>query len=80
MVWFAPSGIVWGQSAKALTGLIFTLKKKGEGVKYMAWLKEPKLHRDSSRQVKILTLFSLYIQETIVQKKSVTAQSSYHMR
>jgi hypothetical protein len=64
--------VVGGQNAKELTRRIFTLLKRSE--KYMAELKLES-SRDT-RQMKLLIVYSLYIQETILyaKKKSVTAQ------
>jgi hypothetical protein len=59
--------IVWGQSAEALTIRIFTLEKRA--VRYTAGLKQRESCRDSFRHLKVLTLYSLYIQETIYEKE-----------
>jgi hypothetical protein len=56
--------VVWGQSAKALTRRIFTQQKKA--VRYTARLKQQESRSDSFRQLKILTVYSLCIQETIL--------------
>jgi hypothetical protein len=64
-----PHGIVWGQSTKALTRQIVTLQKRP--VRYTVRLKELELCRDSFRQVKILTVYSIYIQETILYAKQM---------
>jgi hypothetical protein len=65
--------IVWGHSAKALTGRIFILQKRA--VRYTAGLKHLESCRDSFRNRKVLTVCSLYIQETILYvKESVTAR------
>jgi hypothetical protein len=55
--------IIWGQSAKALTRRIFILQKRA--VRYIAGLKHLESCKDSFRHLKILTVYSLYIQETI---------------
>jgi hypothetical protein len=55
--------IAWGQSAKALTRWIFSLQKSV--VWDTAGLKQLELCRDGFRQLKILTVYSLYFQETI---------------
>jgi hypothetical protein len=54
--------VVWGHSAKALTRRIFILHKMA--VRYTAGLKHLESCRDSFRHLKILTVYSLYIQET----------------
>ena len=59
--------IVWGQSAKALTRRIFILQKRA--VRYIAGLKHLESCKDSFRHLKILTVYSLYIQETILYVK-----------
>jgi hypothetical protein len=55
--------IVWGHSAKALTRRIVILRKRV--VRYTAGLKHLESCRDSFKNLKILTAYSLYIQETI---------------
>jgi hypothetical protein len=63
--------IVWWQSMKALTGRIFTLQERAG--RYTVGLKQLESCRDSFRQLKIVTVYSLYIQETILYaNKSVT--------
>jgi hypothetical protein len=65
--------VVWGHSAKANTTRIFVLQKRAE--RYTAGLKHLESCRNSFRNLKILTVYSLYILETILYvKKSVTAQ------
>jgi hypothetical protein len=59
--------IVWGQSAKALTRRIFILQKRA--VRYIAGLKHLDSCKDSFGHLKILTVYSLYIQETILYVK-----------
>jgi hypothetical protein len=59
--------IVWGQSVKVLTRRIFTLQKRA--VRHMAKLKQLELCKDSLRQLKILPVHSLYIQEKILYEK-----------
>jgi hypothetical protein len=59
--------VVWGQSAKTLTRRIFTLQESA--VRYPVGLKERESCRDSFRQLKILTIYSLYLQETILYAK-----------
>jgi hypothetical protein len=54
--------IVWGQSTKALTRRIFILQKRA--VRYTAGLTHFESCKDSFRHLKILTVYSLYIQET----------------
>jgi hypothetical protein len=62
---FLTNGIaVWGQSAKALISRVFILQKRA--VKYTAGLKPLESCRDSFKQLKILTVHSLYIQQTIL--------------
>jgi rhamnose utilization protein RhaD (predicted bifunctional aldolase and dehydrogenase) len=67
--------VVWGQNAKALSRRMFTLLKRAE--KYMAGLKLESC-RDSFRQMKILTVYSLYIQETILYAKNTRNNNEYH--
>jgi hypothetical protein len=55
--------VVWGHGAKALTRRIFILQKRA--VRYTAGLKHLQSCRDRFRNLKILTVYSLYIQETI---------------
>jgi hypothetical protein len=57
----------WGQSTKALTRQTFTQQKRG--VRYMAGLNKQESCRDSFRQLKVSTIYSLYIQETILYAK-----------
>jgi hypothetical protein len=65
---FLSYGItVWGQSAKTLSGRIFILQKWA--VRYTAGLKHLVSCRDSFRHLKILTVYSLCIQETILYVK-----------
>jgi hypothetical protein len=59
--------IIRGQSAKALTRRIFILQKSV--VRYNAGLKHLESCKDSFRHLKILTVYSLYIQETILYVK-----------
>ncbi|PNF31582.1 hypothetical protein B7P43_G00791 [Cryptotermes secundus] len=56
--------VVWGNSAKALTKRIFILQKRA--VRYTAGLKPLESCRDSFVQLKILTLYSMYIFQTIL--------------
>jgi hypothetical protein len=64
---------VWGHSAKANTTRIFALQKMA--LRYTAGLKHLETCRNTFRNLNILTIYSLYIQETILYvKKSVTAQ------
>jgi hypothetical protein len=58
---------MWGQSAKALIRRIFILQKRVVG--YIAELKHLESCKDSFRHLKILTVYSLYIQETILYVK-----------
>lgn len=60
---------VKGQSAKVVTRQVFTLQKLA--MWYNAWLKQFELCRDSFRLLRILTVYSLYIQETILYAKKV---------
>jgi hypothetical protein len=60
-------GIVCGQSVKALTRKIFILQKRA--VWYIAKLKQLELRKDSFRQLQILTVYSVYIQEKILHAK-----------
>jgi hypothetical protein len=53
-------GIVWGRSAKALTRFVNTLQKMA--VRFKVGLKQWEPYRDSFRQLKILAVYSLYIQ------------------
>lgn len=55
---------VWGQSAKALIKRVFILQKRT--VRYTTGLKPLESCRDSFKQLKILTVYSLYIQQTIL--------------
>jgi hypothetical protein len=57
--------VVWGHSA--LTRRIFILQKGA--VRYTAGLKHLESCRGSFRNLKILTVYSLYIQETILYVK-----------
>jgi hypothetical protein len=59
--------VVWGRSAKANTTRIFILQKRA--VRYTAGLKHLEWCRNSFRNLKILTVYSLYIQETILYVK-----------
>jgi hypothetical protein len=62
--------VVWGHSAKANTTRISALQKTA--VRYSAGLKHLESCRNSFRSLNILTVYSLYIQETILYvKKSV---------
>jgi hypothetical protein len=56
--------VVWGQSAKALTRRILILQKRA--VRYTAGLKRRESCRESFKHLKIQTVYSLYIQETIL--------------
>jgi hypothetical protein len=58
---------VWGQSAKVLTRHIFNFHRSA--VRYAAGLKQLEPGRDGFRHLKILTVYSLYIQETILYAK-----------
>jgi hypothetical protein len=64
--------VVWGLSAKANTTRIFALQKRA--VRYASGLKHLESCRNSFRHLKILTVYSLYILETIlyVKKKKCT--------
>jgi hypothetical protein len=65
---FLSYGItIWGQSAKALTRRIFILQTRA--VRYIAGLKHLESCKDSFRHLKILTVYSLYIQGTILYVK-----------
>jgi hypothetical protein len=55
--------VALGQSAKALTRRIFILQKRA--LRYTARLKHSESRKDSFRQLKILTVYSPYIQKTI---------------
>jgi hypothetical protein len=71
--------IVGGHSAKALTRRIFILQKRA--VSYTAGLKHLESWRDSFRNLKILTVYSLYIQETILyvnEKCNCTVNKQVH--
>jgi hypothetical protein len=73
--------VVWRQSAKVLTRQIFTLQKRA--IRYTAGLKQLKSCRDSSRHLKILTVYSLCIQETILyakEKCNCTANKQVHIK
>jgi hypothetical protein len=59
--------IVWGQVVKALIRRIFTLQNWA--VRYTVGLKQQESFRDGSRQLKILTVYSLFVQETILYAK-----------
>jgi hypothetical protein len=60
--------VVWGHSAKANTTRIFALQKRA--VRYTAAVpKRLESCRNSFRNLKILTVYSLYIQETILYVK-----------
>jgi hypothetical protein len=48
----------WGQSIKTFTRQILTVKKE-RAVSYTAGLQQLESHRDSFRQLKIMTVFSL---------------------
>jgi hypothetical protein len=58
--------VVWGYSSKALTR-IFILQERA--VRYTAGLKHLESCRDSFRNLNILTVYLLYIQETILYVK-----------
>jgi hypothetical protein len=58
---------VWGHSAKANITRIFALQKRA--LRYTAGLKHLELCRNSFRNLNILTVYSLYIQETILYVK-----------
>jgi hypothetical protein len=58
---------VWGHSTKANTTRIFALQNRA--VRYTAGLKHLESCRNSFRNLNILTVYSLYIQETIVYVK-----------
>jgi hypothetical protein len=66
--------VVWEHSAKGNTTRMFALQKRA--VRYTAGLKHLESCRNNFINLNILTVYSLYIQETIlyVKKKSVTAQ------
>jgi hypothetical protein len=64
---------VWGQSARALTRRKFTLRKRA--VRYMAGIKQLQSCIDCFRQLKILTVYSLYIQETILYAKEMCSST-----
>jgi hypothetical protein len=67
---FLSYGItIWGQSAKALTRRIFILQKRT--VRYIAGLKHLESCKDSFRYLKILTVYSLYIQKNPICKRKV---------
>jgi hypothetical protein len=71
--------VVWGQSAKALTKRIFVLQKRA--VRYTARLNPLELCRDSFKQLTILTVYSLYIQQTIlyvINKCNCTVNKQVH--
>jgi hypothetical protein len=57
----------YGDSVKELTRRIFTLQKRS--VKYIAGLKQRESCGNTFRQLNILTVYSLYIQETILYAK-----------
>jgi hypothetical protein len=62
---FLLYGIVaWGHSTKVNTTRIFALQKRA--VRYTAGLNHLELCRNSFRNLKILTVYSLYILETIL--------------
>jgi hypothetical protein len=56
--------VVWGQGAKALISRVFILQKRV--VRCTAGLKPLESCYDSFKQLKILTVHSLYIQQTII--------------
>jgi hypothetical protein len=56
--------VVWGHSAKVNTTRIFAVQKWA--VRYTAGLKHLESRRNGFRNLKILTVYSLYIQETIL--------------
>jgi hypothetical protein len=58
---------VWGHSAKANTTRIFALQKRA--LRYTAGLKHLESCRNSFRNLNILTVYSFYIQETILYVK-----------
>jgi hypothetical protein len=65
--------VVWGHSAKANTTRIFALQKRA--VRYTAGLKHLESCKNSFRNLKILTVYLLYILEiNPLCKKKVTAQ------
>jgi hypothetical protein len=71
--------VVWGQSAKALTWRIFILQERA--VRYTAGLKHWESHRESFKHLKILIVYSLYIQETIlyvIEKCNCTLNKQVH--
>jgi hypothetical protein len=59
--------VVWGHSANANTTRIFALQKRA--VRYTARLKHLESCRNSFRNLKILTVYLLYILETILYVK-----------
>jgi hypothetical protein len=61
--------VVWGHSAKSLTRRLFVIQKRA--VRYTAGLKHQESCRNSFINLNILTVRSLYTQETIpyVKKK-----------
>jgi hypothetical protein len=59
--------VVWGHSAKANTIRIFALQKRA--VRYTAGLKHLESCSNSFRNLKILTVYLLYILETILYVK-----------
>jgi hypothetical protein len=65
--------VVWGQVLRhSLEEFLFSKKS---AVRYTAGLRHLESCRDSFRHLKILTVYSLYIEETILYvKKSVSAQ------
>jgi hypothetical protein len=71
---------LWNQSVKALNRQIFTLQKRT--VRYMTGSKERESCRDSFRQLKLLTIYSLDIQETILsakEKDNCTVNKQIHI-
>jgi hypothetical protein len=61
--------VVWGYSTKTNTTRIFAYQKRA--VRYTAWLKHLESGRNSFRKLKILTVYMLYILETILYVKKV---------
>jgi hypothetical protein len=65
--------VLWGHRAKELTRRIFVLQKRA--VRYTAGLKHLESRRNPFINLKILTVYLLYIEEAILYvRKSVTAQ------
>jgi hypothetical protein len=77
LIWYGI--VVWGHSAEVLTRRIFVLQKRA--VRYIAGLKHLESCKDSFRNLPIVTVYSLYVQETILYNKkcNCTVNKQIHL-